>query len=146
MFIVTKASNNEVLTIFKEDKLRKLLIGAPSLEELECLLLTNDYGYRILTYKQYELLFQVYPVKGFEGVLEGHLMCPFSSRVASKVLTLMCISWIFNTYAPNSKVLMTKVLKGHLANFASSLGLIRGKEVGEFVYFFATRSQLNLTK
>jgi len=135
MFTVTTATLEESTAILSEPHLLTLLKSKPTLTQLPAYLAARAIPYNIIRYKSYKLLFEYKPRT--TGVYEIHIACPKASIVASRVLSIATIVWLFSNL-PDSKALITSCPEGKIANMCRKVGGRELHRVGNTVHFIIT--------
>ncbi len=115
--------------------------GLSSFDELPTCLDTYADPFYKLTYKKYRLLFTYFERNA--GVYEIHLACPKDSVIASRVLSLYIIHWMFKLSGLNPVVLTTNCPEGKIANMLRKMGTTELKTDSSWVYFMFTAKQYN---
>jgi hypothetical protein len=88
--------------------------------------------YYFIEHSGYRMLFCYWKVRA--TVTEAHIICPANSIVASRVLGLLVITYLFAKF-PGLDTLITTAPEGKIANYARRLGGIEYSRKNDLVYF-----------
>lgn len=142
-FEIRLATMDECLDIMSEPRLLALL-PIPSITYLYKYIQDTEYPRYIVKYRQYSMLFVVWKVHEGASIYESHVACPKTSIVASRVLTLAAMNWVFKESKLGAEALITSCPEGKIANMCRKVGFKEIKKQGDLVYFMASASQIRL--
>jgi hypothetical protein len=140
-FEIRLATMDECLDIMSEPRLLSLL-PIEGITYLYKYIQDSEYPRYIVKYKQYSMLFVVWEVYAETSIYEIHVACPSNSIIASRVLTLATMNWIFKESGLSVKALLTSCPEGKIANMCRKIGFKEIKKVGDLVYFLASQTQV----
>lgn len=140
---VTKATDEDCISvIFKEPRLLKLYKPYGVTDEASLLAYIHSIPakYYIVKYADYSMIFTLEEMKYRTGAYEYHVACPRRSVLASRVLILTSLHWIFNKDLKVT-VLVSDCPEGVIANTARKAGAIEIANINKHVYFIMTTNQ-----
>lgn len=137
-FDIRLATMDECLDIMSEPRLLSLL-PIEGITYLYKHIQDAEYPRYIVKYKQYSMLFVLWQIRESASIYEIHVACPADSIIASRVLTLATMNWIFKESKLEVKALLTSCPEGKIANMCRKIGFKEIKKVGDLVYFLASR-------
>jgi hypothetical protein len=138
-FEIRLAAMDECLDILSEPRLLSLL----PIEDISCLhkhIQDSEHPRYIVKYKQYTMLFVIWRVHAEAGIYEIHVACPKDSIIASRVLTLATMGWVFKDSNLEAKALLTSCPEGKIANMCRKIGFKEIKKQDDLVYFIASQA------
>lgn len=138
---ISKATREECIEILSERRLLTAL-GLITQKELPSYLDSSNDIYYQIRYKNYKLLF-TFEVR-MKDVYELHVACPSDAIVASRVLCLLVITWLFQCSELYPKAIITTCPEGKIANMVRKLGARQIDKRAGLLYFMMTADQLNL--
>ena len=102
--------------------------------------LDSSITYYKIWYNQYYLLFHFHPriMQGVEGLYEIHIACPKHSIVASRVLALGAMCYLYAKY-PEVQSLLTTAPRGKIANMIRKIGGMQIASINNLLYFISRR-------
>lgn len=139
-FDIGIADIEDCLEILAEPQLLAAL-HLTSPDELPNHLATSNRVYYTIEYGKYKLVFCWFKVAPY--LYEAHIACPKASIVASRLLTLAALVWVFRLQSIDVRGIITSCPRGKMANMIRKIGGKLLSKDYDFLYFMFTRNQLN---
>ena len=139
-FTVTIPTRAECLSILEEPRLKRVIGKAAGTDKTLVEYLDNcSPVYHIIKGKGYSMLFTLEHTAS--GIYDYHVACPKDSIIASRVLIMLSLCWIFNDSKIDVDVVTTECTPGKIANTARKAGAIEVANFDNKVWFLILARQ-----